>query len=260
MIASFSPLKPFGIRLDVEPGVKATDLPRAELLALLAEHKLVLVRGLARVSRDELLAFAAKDPARDLLQWNFGPVMEMKVDPAAVNYLFSREEVPVHWDGAFHLEPRALVFHCVEAPNPRMGGQTTFVDSESIWNDASSATRARWKRLELTYETEKKAHYGGRITVPMVQHHPDKPVTILRYAEPVGSELNPVLMDVDGLKGSTKADFQQEMHELLYSEKYLYEHTWEENDLLLADNFSLLHGRRAFSDASPRHLRRVQIR
>lgn len=79
MIASFSPLKPFGIRLDVEPGVKATDLPRAELLALLAEHKLVLVRGLARVSRDELLAFAAKDPARDLLQWNFGPVMELSL-------------------------------------------------------------------------------------------------------------------------------------------------------------------------------------
>ncbi|MGZ3650514.1 MAG: TauD/TfdA family dioxygenase [Bdellovibrionota bacterium] len=259
MIASISPMKPFGLLVQTQPGTTPADLRREDLLALVTDHKLVVVRGLTRFGREELLNLAATNPDRDLLQWNFGPVMEMKVDPQAQNYLFSREEVPVHWDGAFHLEPRVLVFHCVNAPNPDMGGETTFVDSESLWNDAPSVTKAQWKKLELSYETEKKAHYGGRITVPMVQHHPDKPVTILRYAEPVGSELNPVLMDVAGLKGP-KESFLTEMHELIYSEKYLYEHAWQENDLLLADNFSLLHGRRAFSTDSPRHLRRVQIR
>lgn len=259
MIRSITPLHPFGILLETDPGLSAAALPRADLLSLVTEHKLVLVRGLAKFDREALLRFAARDPDRDLVQWGFGPVMEMKVDPAAQNYLFSREMVPVHWDGAFHLEPRVLVFHCLEAPGAEAGGETTFVDSESIWNDAPTAKRAEWKRLELTYETETKAHYGGRITVPMVQHHPDKPVTILRYAEPVGSELNPVQMEAKGLK-HPKSDFLAEMHSLLYSKKYLYEHSWRENDLLLADNFSLLHGRRAFADTSPRHLRRVQIR
>jgi alpha-ketoglutarate-dependent taurine dioxygenase len=259
MIASLSPLRPFGALLETRPGAAIGRLRRAELFPLVREHKLLLVRGLAPFGRDELLRFAADDPSRELLHWAFGPVMEMKADPRAENYLFSREEVPFHWDGAFHLEPRVLAFHCVEAPAPEAGGQTIFVDSESLWNDAPATTRAKWRALELTYETEKRAHYGGRITVPMVQHHPDKPATILRYAEPVPSALNPVRMDVRGLQGERDA-FAAEMRELLYSGRYLYEHAWRPNDLLLADNFSLLHGRRAFAHASPRHLRRVQIR
>jgi alpha-ketoglutarate-dependent taurine dioxygenase len=255
----FSKLKPFGLLVEVEPGTRAEHLRREDILPLVSEHKLVLVRGLKPVAKEDLLRFAAKEPEKELLQWSFGPVMEMKVDPNAANYLFTHEEVPVHWDGAFHLEPRTLVFHCVCAPEAGAGGETTFVDSENIWNHASTAIRARWRKLELSYETEKKAHYGGRITIPMVQHHPDKPVTILRYAEPVGSELNPVLMNVAGLPGEKEA-FQAEMRELLYAPENLYAHEWQQNDLLLADNFSLLHGRRAFAQASPRHLRRVQIR
>lgn len=250
-------LKPFGILLEAEKS--AADFSREELLSLVREHKLVLVRGLQQIKKEELLSLAATDVARDLVHWSFGPVMEMKVDPATENYLFSREDVPLHWDGAFHLEPRVLVFHCVEAPNPKMGGQTTFADTETVWTNASREKQKAWNRVFLTYETEKKAHYGGRITNPLVQHHPDKPVTILRFAEPVKSELNPVLCEVEGIQGE-KEGFLEEMRNLLYSQNALYEHQWQENDLLLADNFSLLHGRRAFSDASPRHLRRVQIR
>lgn len=252
-------LRPFGLLLETTPGATAADLSREALLALVRDHKLVLVRGLAPLEKEELLHLAARDPARDLIHWSFGPVMEMKVDPAAENYLFSREEVPLHWDGAFHFEPRVLVFNCLEAPDKSGGGQTTFADTEALWNNASRALRAAWRKIELTYETEKKAHYGGRIRNPMVQHHPDKPVTVLRFAEPVKSELNPVLCEVEGLEGEREA-FLEEMRRLLHSEKYLFEHQWEKGDLLLADNFSLLHGRRAFSAESPRHLRRVQIR
>jgi alpha-ketoglutarate-dependent taurine dioxygenase len=252
-------LQPFGLLLETKPGATTADLSREAMLSLVREHKLVLVRGLAPLEKEELLALCARDPERDLIHWSFGPVMEMKADPATENYLFSREEVPLHWDGAFHLEPRVLVFNCLEAPDKAKGGQTTFADTEALWNDASRATRAAWRKIGLTYETEKKAHYGGRIRNPMVQHHPDKPVTVLRFAEPVRSELNPVLCEAEGIEGETET-FLEEMRGLLYSEKYLFEHSWEKGDLLLADNFSLLHGRRAFSEASPRHLRRIQIR
>ena len=259
MIAKLSKLLPFGLQVEVPPGTGTAALSRAELLAQVAVHKLVLVRGLGKIEKRELLALAAPDPARDLVHWNFGPVMEMKVDPKAENYLFSRECVPFHWDGAFHIEPRVLLFHCLEAPNREFGGQTIFSDSEAIWNQASAAQRNVWKKVELTFETEKKAHYGGRITRPLVQHHPDKPATILRFAEPVTTKLNPVSLEVKGLK-SEFGDFLEEMRGLLYGEQFMYEHHWQENDLLLADNFSLLHGRREFSDSSPRHLRRLQIR
>ena len=49
-----------------------------------------------------------KDKA--LLEWDFGPIMEMKFSASAKNYLFSEEEVPFHWDGAFLKEPKYLIF------------------------------------------------------------------------------------------------------------------------------------------------------
>ncbi len=145
-------LHPFGLLLETPAGTEAGSLSREEMLALVAEHKLVLVRGLRDLGAEDLLHFAAADRARDLIHWNFGPLMEMKADPATENYLFSREAVPFHWDGAFHLEPRVLVFHCVEAPRAEFGGQTTFADAEAIWQEASAAHKARWRKIDLTYE------------------------------------------------------------------------------------------------------------
>ncbi len=246
-----TPLKPFGIRLDVAPGTGIRELRRAHVLQLLFEHKLVVVRGLDPLGHEQLLAFAADDPARELLPWNFGP--SQTTAP-------SRAEVGPHWDGAFYLEPRVLVYHCVAAPRGSSGGQTTFVDSESLWTDAPPSRRALWKKLELTLETNTNAPHSGRVTVPMVQHHPDKPVTIVRYAETTEGGPIPIHLEVAGLKNVPLESFREEMHELLASKKYLYEHDWRENDLVLADNFSLLHGRRAISEAGPRHLLRVQIR
>jgi alpha-ketoglutarate-dependent taurine dioxygenase len=250
-----STLGPFGRLLELN-GQTIASLPRDRVLSLLREHKLVLVRGLAPFGEAELLSFAA-DRAEDLVQWNFGPVMELKVMEQTENYLFSREAVPFHWDGAFHVEPRALVFQCLRAPDPAMGGETLFCDTEALLAAAAPEERAAWAGVNLTYETEKKAHYGGKFRGPMVRRHPDKGNAILRYAEPVGSRLNPVFLTAEG---TDQRALESRMAELLYDPRFTYAHRWRDGDLLLADNFSLLHGRRAFADASPRHLRRVQIR
>ena len=245
-----TPLANFGVKIEVP------SITRKELLREVREHKLVLVRGLPAFARDELLSFAAVDPARDLIHWSFGPVMEMQADPATENYLFSREAVPFHWDGAFHEVPRFLLFHCVEAPDPAMGGETTFCDAEAIAARASPYERARWAETTLRYDTEKKSHYGGSFSTRMLERHPDKGTPILRYAEPVDSALNPVQLTVEG----ETPGFREEMRAQLYHPDFFYAHRWETNDLLIADNFSLLHGRNAFSDSSPRHLRRIQLR
>lgn len=259
MILAREKLANFGIKLEVERGSAISDLDRVQIFGFLAQEKLVLVRGLRASTKEELLRFAARDIETDLVHWNFGPVMEMQALEGAENYLFSHEAVPYHWDGAFHVEPRALVFHCIQAPSPEMGGETTFCDTELIWEEASNEEKNAWSRTELTYATEKKAHYGGVITKPMVARHPHTGNTILRYAEPVNSELNPVATSVRGWPKNEES-LHESMREKLYSPRYAYAHRWQDNDLLLADNFSLLHGRNAFSQSSPRHLRRVQLK
>ena len=55
------------------------------------------------------------------------------------------------------------------------------------------------------------------------------------------------------------ASFHRELREALYAPECLYAHAWQAGDLVVADNYSLLHGREAFTSGAPRHLQRVHV-
>lgn len=252
-------LAPFGIRLTAKQGLRIETISPASLDHLALIEKLVVIRGLSPVERDEFLAYCRSFPGRTLLEWNFGPVMEMMEKPEVKNYLFSREAVPYHWDGAFHKVPIYLMFYCVEAPVEGAGGETLFCDTGSVLASASAAERAAFEKIQLTYETTKVAHYGGKVTGPLMQTHPRSGREILRYAEPVETELNPVTLTIEGLPPEDHTAFVASMKQKIYSEDHCYAHTWVEGDVLMADNHALIHGRRAFELDCPRHLRRIQL-
>lgn len=233
-------------------------LDGAQLRESLFSSPLVLIRGAGIFSASELPALAERSLGGEVLAWNFGPVMEMKEDPAQTNYLFSREKVPFHWDGAFHRVPRFLVFNCIEAPPADAGGETLFADTHLIWKSLSPTEQDQVASSELEYVTEKLAHYGGTFRMHMLQTHPVLQTPILRYAEPVLTKMNPVSMRTISGELSSEA-INALMEPRLYDAKFTYTHTWARGDLLVADNHSLLHARHAFLQNSPRHLRRVQI-
>ncbi len=253
-----SPLAPFGGRLD-GAGAPATDLEPAWLLELARREKVLLLRGFRPLERDAFLAWCRSFPGPGLLEWSFGPVMEMREDPRAANYLFSREAVPFHWDGAFHRVPSFLMFTCVEAPVDGGGGQTLFCDTTRLWAEADADERRRLSSVTLTYETRKLAHYGGKITGPLAQRHPATGEEILRFAEPVETVLNPVAMSAEGLPEPELSGLLARLSRRLYEPEFCLEHQWEPGDMLIADNHALVHGRRAFAKDCPRHLRRIQL-
>lgn len=219
-----------------------------------------LEQGL-HLSDEELIEHALKlskktGSIRDrLLHWDFGPIMHMKYQTTAANYLFSNEDVPLHWDGAFFQEPRRLLFYCVESNG--LGGETLFSNTELLWESLSQSERTECLRVRLCYQTEKKAHYGGEINVPLVQKHPDTGKTILRLAEEVETKLNPVKLEITGV--SDPEGFYQTMREKLYRPDFLIEHAWRAGDLLVCDNFTYLHGRRPLGANLGRSFKRVQI-
>ena len=226
------------------------------LKELIDQHHLIVLRGFQQPNKDELTHYA--EHIGPLLAWDFGVVMEMRAHEDAKNYLFTEGHVPFHWDGAFHQEPSYLLFHCIEAPSVNSGGETLFANTNAIWEHSNQDERNQWRHIQLTYETEKLAHYGGKITIPLVQTHPRTQKTILRFAEPVPDHmLNPVTVNIDYLEN--KNTFLQMMADRCYQQAYCYTHKWENNDILFADNFSLIHARHAFKKISPRHLRRIQI-
>lgn len=203
------------------------------------------------MTESELVTFAKTQG--DLLEWDFGAVMTMKLDPEAKNYLFSDEAVPFHWDGAFYREPSSLLFYCMESEG--QGGETLFSNTELIWESLSIADKAIAMKVTLTYETEKKAHYGGKITVPLVQTHPKTGRTILRLAEEVTSEKNPVKLTVEG----ASKEFFDSLVAKLYDPEFMITHEWKKGDLLLVDNFTYLHGRNPLLDNKKRTFKRIQI-
>lgn len=249
-------LSPFGARVDAAPGQALTDLDPRALDALALREKLVLLRGFPAPDRDAFLAWCRSFPERRPLEWESGPVMEMRETPGARNYLFSREAVPFHWDGAFHRVPRYLMFHCVAAPRPGAGGETLFCDTAKVWEKAEPARRALWNGLELSFETRKLAHYGGAVRGPLVARHPETGATVLRFAEPVETALNPVSLRVHGAQPE---HFLADMRRRVYDPAFCLRHEWRAGDVLIADNDALIHARTAFAKDEPRHLRRIQL-
>ncbi len=193
-----------------------------------------------------------KDKA--LLEWDFGPIMEMKFSASAKNYLFSEEEVPFHWDGAFLKEPKYLIFFCTESSGGA-GGEGMFCDTRGVYHALSGDEKKQLQKLKLEYKTEKLAHYGGSIEVPVLQNHPDTGEKILRFALPVQSKKNPVTRTI--LSGNENLCLRIE--ELLRDENHIYQHTWKKGDLLIVDNFSYIHGRHSLGENLRRSFKRVQV-
>jgi alpha-ketoglutarate-dependent taurine dioxygenase len=238
--------------------------PIESLKPLLRKHKVVILRGASVLGQDSFVQWAQGSETIEsaFVKWDFGHVMELRVDPAAKNYLFSREAVPLHWDGAFHDEPSTLVFHCVERNRAAAaGGETVFVDTESIWNQASLTDRKVWELLSFRYQTEKLAHYGGSIDVRLVRQHPEKPrQPILRFAEPVHTRLNPVQITPSPGSPAIAMNALADLIERTKVAHFRYQHDWEVGDIVLADNHALLHGRNPLSEDDTRTIRRLQLR
>lgn len=212
-------------------------------------------------SDEELVHFAqglseqSGELKNKLLHWEFGPLMTMKYDVNAQNYLFSDENVPFHWDGAFYKEPSKLLFYCTDTEGE--GGETLFTDTEKIWDDLTYSEQEMCRKVTMIYSTNKVAHYGGEIRVPLVQTHPKTGKTIMRIAEKVETKLNPVKLEITGVENVDA--FYAFLKEKLYNPKYLYQHSWEKGDVLICDNFTYLHGRRALGNNRSRSFKRIQI-
>lgn len=255
---TIKPISPFGVAIQLNNDATVHDIEPKIINELLTQHHLLLVRQSQVGAKENLVRFSKR--LGDLLEWDFGHVMEMKPDPDAKNYLFTKEKVPFHWDGAFYQTPRFLVFNCIQAPDMDAKGETLFANTSMIIEDMDKDMLATMSDMKLLYQTEKLAHYGGTITESLVQTHPVTEQAILRFAEPVlDTMLNPVHVSVIGEPKEGSDIIINELRSYCYDSRYCYTHTWVNDDLLIADNHALLHARNAFSNDSERHLRRIQI-
>lgn len=251
-------LTPFGVIVkspDARADLGAAQV--AELKELIDLHRVVILRGFRPLVGTAFPKFC--EHFGELLDWDFGTVNDLRLRANAQNYLYTNRAVPFHWDGAFvGRVPHYILFHCEVAPPLGSGGETLFCNTIQLLQLAPPSCREVWERTSITYTTEKIVHYGGTFTSPVVCQHQVSGQKVLRYAEPV-SDLNPVRLEINGVPPEAQNEFLEDLHRRLHDKRVCYQHQWLQNDLVIADNFGLLHGRQAFAENAERYLRRVNV-
>lgn len=254
-------LQPFGqVVTAAGPGADLRDLAPATLEQWTVASKVLVLRGFPLLDTEDFVAYC--ESWGEVLRWDFGAVLDLVIEEDPENYLFSRGDVPFHWDGAFaHATPRFFVFQCVRAPKPGGGGETVFSDSTEVIRRAGPELVARWASTEISYRTQKLRHYGGEITAPLLAKHSVTGETTMRYNEPLDPEryLNPVDVSVPGMSEEDSAPFLADLRDRLHDPEVCYAHEWRDGDIVVVDNEALLHGRNAFVGDSSRHLQRIQV-
>ncbi|MBN5358113.1 TauD/TfdA family dioxygenase [Serratia ureilytica] len=258
------PNTPFGAILTPQhPGQKVNELPVAALRALAQEHHLLVLRGFdSGFSEPEVLTRYAEQWG-EIMMWPFGAVLDVKEHPDAKDHIFDSSYVPLHWDGMYKPTiPEFQLFHCVAAPSPDEGGCTTFVDTTRLLANADEALLEQWLSVSITYRIKQVVHYGGEVCSPLVVQHPNGRGLIMRYNEPPteGKKfLNQHALEYHGVPAQQQEQFHRTLQQHLYDPRHYYAHQWQQGDVVVADNFSLLHGREGFTARSARHLQRVHI-
>jgi alpha-ketoglutarate-dependent taurine dioxygenase len=253
------PLRPFG-RVVTAAGADLRDIAPATLEEWTVASKVLVLRGVPLLDTEDLVAYG--ESWGEVLRWDFGAVLDLVIEEDPKNYLFSRGDVPFHWDGAFaHATPRFFLFQCVRASKVGGGGETVFSDTTEVVRRAGEDLARRWASTEISYRTEKLRHYGGETVAPLLGRHSVTGETIVRYNEPLdpGSYLNPVWATVNGMSEEDAKPFLADLSERLHDPEVCYAHEWRDGDIVVVDNQALLHGRNAFRDDSSRHLQRIQI-
>lgn len=256
-------MSPYGVMIRPRTGsADTTELPVPVTRELAREHRLLVLRGFDPFSGPEELARYAASWGQ-VLTWSFGSVLELVEHERPVDHIFDNTTVTFHWDGMFvERVPEFQIFQCVSALDDEQGGRTLFCDTTRVLASTSPATRALWEGLTLTYRVAKESHYGGAATSPLVVEHPHFGFPTLRYLEPAPDSINYLnrpRVEFHDVPAECVTEIEQTLRNALHDPHYCYPHSWVTGDVVVADNYTLLHGRESYVSKCGRHLRRIHV-
>ena len=256
-------LKPFGVLIG--PKFKNTsikDLDLETLRKLFCQEHLIIMRGFDTFKNSNDFSSYCEIWG-EICMWPFGKVLELVQQENPEDHIFDHSYIPLHWDGMYRPQvPEYQIFNCVMAPLPGQGGRTTFSNTVSALKHAAPELKKLWTKVTGIYQ-RKMEFYNSRTVSPIITKHPHKDFSVIRYNEPPSKDkghfVNPPELEFTGLDRKDLEVFHRSLIETLYDPSNFYAHEWQTGDVLIADNFSLLHGREEFVSKSPRHIQRVQV-
>ena len=244
------------------PHVHVGELSQNRLRELVRSQQLVVLRDFESFDRAESLARYCANFG-EILMWPFGAVLELVQHPDPDDHIFANNYVPLHWDGMYlQTVPEFQIFQCVRAVDESQGGRTTFSSTSEALRIAPSQARELWSRARGRYQRT-VALYSNQVEAPIIERHPRREFDVLRFCKPpiLGDStfINPSTYEFGGIEEDEIEALLGSLRSALYDSRAHYAHRWQTGDVVLTDNFTLLHGREHFANQSGRHLRRVHV-
>jgi L-tyrosine isonitrile desaturase/decarboxylase len=255
-------MQPFGVMLIAkEKKYTISGIDISILKTLFADHQLIILRGFEDFKDDE--AFSEYCALwGDISLWPFGKILNLTESANPHDHIFDHTYIPLHWDGMYRpYIPEYQIFRCIKSPLSGQGGRTIFSHTHHVLLNTSNELINQWSQITGIY-TRKMDYYDSQTISPIIMKHPYKNKLIIRYQEPPDETrhfVNIPAIEFIGLKEDALMLFHQTLQASLYHISHCYAHTWHDADILIADNFTLLHGREAFVSGSPRHLQRIHV-
>lgn len=259
----FQPLSPIvGVEVSgIDLTQPFTDEERAELLDQFRTHRLVLFRGQEISDDDHVRLCSYLLPVNE----GVGYVSNTEVKgfhPGDFNLLY-------HSDFMFLEHPLQGISLCAIEVEPDAAG-TRFVNTELAAREMPDSMRARFGDLDVVMLANT---VDGREDIPArtVRVPDDAPWDrYMRTDRPVISD-HPIThtpfipvspQQASHFVGRTEEQSDELLDELfayLYSDRFVYEHQWVKDDLIIWDNITLQHGRRENAPDARRCLRRITM-
>jgi alpha-ketoglutarate-dependent taurine dioxygenase len=172
-------------------------------------------------------------------------------------------QFPHHEYGIFFNVPRVIAFHCEAASE--IEGETIICDARSGWNDLPQHVRNRFETARYIRYRDENQRWMPPLRAPAVLSHPVDGYPTLNYtayhhdvAADVAREMYPdstirtdeldetftfapSFVDADGERSELGADEVVEIARSHLAHSVLLR--WERSDVLLMDNFRIVHGR-----------------
>ncbi len=256
-------IQPFGSLVEPQQAQQnLSDLDVESLRKLVKREHLIVLRGFHTFQNAESFANYCERWG-EISIWPFGKVLELIEQDNPKDHIFDNSYVPLHWDGMYRPQvPEFQIFHCVSAPLSGQGGRTTFSNTILALKNTSSATKQLWHRVTGVYQ-RKMEFYNSKTVSPIIDKHPYEDFSVIRYNEPPAEDnrrfVNRPDLAFTGISDEELEGFHHGLKEALYAPDNFYAHEWQTGDVVIADNFSLLHGREEFVSKSPRHLQRIHV-
>ena len=252
----FRPLSPFGVEIDIDLRRRSTGDDEA-LRALFLEHHLLVFRG-QKLSKEEQVDFMSL----------FGAPLRSSIDgvgyitnEAVPENVLGNGELAFHSDLSFSPKPfDAISLHAVEVEDGR--SSTRFLDSTRAYRRLPDETK---KEIDGLHALQV---YGGPNLAG--RNHEDIPEDLPRHVHPLvmrhprtGERIlyvnyNQTARVIELEKAESDALIEK-LFACSYPPEAVYEHVWNNGDLVAWDNLATQHARGATADVGIRRLQRAVV-